>query len=32
MKSIAPSAKVYAIYDEETLKDTISSLRGESGC
>ncbi|PEY41323.1 [acyl-carrier-protein] S-malonyltransferase [Bacillus cereus] len=32
MKSIAPSVKVYAIYDEETLKDTISSLRGESGC
>ncbi|MDM5189557.1 ACP S-malonyltransferase [Bacillus sp. DX4.1] len=32
MKSIAPSAKVYAIYDEETLKETISSLRGESGC
>ncbi|MEY8347386.1 ACP S-malonyltransferase [Bacillus cereus] len=32
MKSIAPSVKVYAIYDEETLKDTISNLRGESGC
>ena len=32
MKAIAPSVKVYAIYDEETLKDTISSLRGESGC
>lgn len=32
MKSIAPSAKVYAIYDEETLKDAISSLRGEGGC
>ncbi|MFJ8529723.1 ACP S-malonyltransferase [Bacillus sp. NPDC094106] len=32
MKSIAPSAKVYAIYDEETLNDTILSLRGESGC
>lgn len=29
MKSIAPSAKVYAIYDEETMKDTISKLRGE---
>ena len=32
MKSIAPSVKVYAIYDEETLNDTILSLRGESGC
>ncbi|MDM5156039.1 ACP S-malonyltransferase [Bacillus sp. DX1.1] len=32
MKSIAPSTKVYAIYDEGTLKETISSLRGESGC
>ncbi|PEB55072.1 [acyl-carrier-protein] S-malonyltransferase [Bacillus pseudomycoides] len=32
MKSIAPSVKVYAIYDEETLNDTIFSLRGESGC
>lgn len=30
MKSIAPSAKVYAIYDEETMKDTISKLRGEA--
>ncbi|MEI4802689.1 ACP S-malonyltransferase [Bacillus sp. NPDC077411] len=29
MKSIAPSTKVYAIYDEETMKDTISKLRGE---
>ncbi|PEA55253.1 [acyl-carrier-protein] S-malonyltransferase [Bacillus pseudomycoides] len=29
MKSIAPSVKVYAIYDEETMKDTISKLRGE---
>lgn len=29
MKSIAPSVKAYAIYDEETLQDTISKLRGE---
>ncbi|MFD3445467.1 ACP S-malonyltransferase [Microbacteriaceae bacterium 4G12] len=32
MKSIAPSVKVYAIYDEETMKDTISKLRGEDVC
>ncbi|MED0969406.1 ACP S-malonyltransferase [Bacillus paramycoides] len=30
MKSIDSSVKAYAIYDEETLKDTISNLRGES--
>ncbi|MEB8647239.1 malonyl CoA-acyl carrier protein transacylase, partial [Bacillus cereus] len=30
MKSIDSSAKAYAIYDEETLKDTISNLRGEN--
>ncbi|MFX3624622.1 MAG: ACP S-malonyltransferase [Ectobacillus sp.] len=29
MKSIAPSAKVYAVYDQETMEDTISKLRGE---
>ena len=27
MKSIDSSVKAYAIYDEETLKDTISNLR-----
>ena len=30
MKSIDSSVKAYAIYDEETLKDTISNLRGEN--
>ncbi|MDM5429146.1 ACP S-malonyltransferase [Bacillus mycoides] len=30
MKSIDSSVKAYAVYDEETLKDTISNLRGES--
>ena len=30
MKSIDSSVKAYAIYDEETLQDTISNLRGES--
>lgn len=29
MKSIDSSVKAYAIYDEETLKDTISNLRGK---
>ncbi|MDG4655901.1 ACP S-malonyltransferase [Ectobacillus antri] len=29
MKTIAPSVKTYAIYDEDTMKDTISQLRGE---
>ncbi len=32
MKAIDSSVKVYTVYDEETLKDTISSLRGENGC
>ncbi|CAM4024624.1 malonyl CoA-ACP transacylase [Bacillus manliponensis] len=32
MKSIAPSVKVYAVYDEETMKETISKLRGETEC
>ncbi|MDR4133169.1 malonyl CoA-acyl carrier protein transacylase, partial [Bacillus cereus ATCC 10876] len=30
MKAIESSVKAYAIYDEETLKDTISNLRGEN--
>ncbi len=30
MKSIDSSVKAYAIYDEATLKDTISNLRGEN--
>lgn len=29
MKSIAPSAKTYAVYDEESLNDTITKLKGE---
>lgn len=32
MKSINPSVKAYAVYDEETMKDTISKLRGEGIC
>jgi [acyl-carrier-protein] S-malonyltransferase len=32
MKSIAPSAKVYAVYDQETIETTISKLRGEGSC
>ncbi|MBO9130193.1 ACP S-malonyltransferase [Bacillus sp. 165] len=32
MKSIAPSAKVYAIYDQETIEATISKLKGEGIC
>lgn len=29
MKSIAPSVKTYAVYDEESLNETISKLKGE---
>jgi [acyl-carrier-protein] S-malonyltransferase len=32
MKSINPSVKAYVIYDEDTMKDTISKLKGEGSC